>query len=130
MERQDFKSLVESTLQDVLAYAEETLGIRLPRQLAFRWLGSQEIVRTDVVEAITSRVYVDRDDISPCVDIGPCEVLDGNTTLITGIVAGYPPAPFDQGHGRARQGHAGPFIHAVFGPLFPNPILGRRRRQR
>ena len=94
MERQAFKSLVESTLQDVVAYAEETLGIRLPRQLAFRWLGSQEIVRTDVVEAITSRVCVDRDHISPCVDIGPCEVLDGNTTLITGVVAGLPTGSF------------------------------------
>ena len=129
MEREAFKSLVESMLQDVVAYAEETLGIRLPRQLAFRWLGSQEVVRTDVVEAITSRVYVDRDHIYPCVDIGSSEVLDGKTTLITGVVAGYPPAPFEQGHGRARQGHAGPFIHAVFGPLFPNPILGTRRRQ-
>ena len=126
MERDAFKSLVETTIQAALLYAEGVVGTQLPRKLAFRWLGAQEVITTDLVETITSRVYLDRERIYPCVDIGPCDVLNGDTTLITARIAGYPPAPFEKGHATVRQGHDGPFIHCIFGPLFPNPVGGTR----
>jgi hypothetical protein len=122
MNREDFASVVAKTLEDVIQLAEKNCGKRLPRKIAFQWLGSSHpIVSQDIVECIVGRVFVDEQHIFPCVDIGVGDVLADGTLLIVASVAGYRPRPF----GKNWTGRDGPFVHIVGGP-FLNKMAGKK----
>ena len=66
----DFAAFVERTLEEVVQFAEEYAHTVLPRKLKFRWLGHDAQIDDGIVEAIVGKVYVDPENIYPCVDIG------------------------------------------------------------
>jgi hypothetical protein len=118
MNRADFTSFVQQTLEDVVRYAEEHTGSNLPRPVAFQWLGDRHKrngapLRVGIVEAIVERVYIDEQHIYPCVDIGVGDILDDGTPLVVANVAGYGPRPF-QKNWTDRQG---PFVYIIGQPF-------------
>jgi hypothetical protein len=114
MDREYFAAFVAKTLDDIIQLAEEKCGKELSHKIAFQWLGpSHPVVSKNIVEHIVSRVFVDDENIFPCVDIGVGDILGDGTLLIVGSVAGYPPRPF----GRNWTGRDGPFVHIVGAPL-------------
>jgi hypothetical protein len=114
MNRGDFTAIVEKTLEEVVALAEEKAGKKLPRRLAFQWLGKgKPRVTENVVDHIIERVFVDEDHIYPCVDIGVGDILEDGSLLIVGNVAGYAARPF----GKNWTGREGPFVHIVGQPF-------------
>lgn len=111
MKRENFKRFVEQTLENVIRYAEEETGKSLPRKIAFGWFHAKqsELVRNDIAEHITQRVYLDENNINPCVDIGVADILDDGTTLIWANIAGYSARPFQKNW----TGREGPFVYII-----------------
>jgi hypothetical protein len=124
MKKEEFRAFIEKSIEDVIRHAEYMTGMKLPRTIAFQWLGRDSpIVRKDIVEEILGRVFVTEEEIYPCVDLGPSEVLDG-TLLLQANIAGYSPRPFQKNW----TGSDGPFVPSVFGPLASKVLPQRRRR--
>jgi hypothetical protein len=120
MNREEFSTFVSAVLEDVVLFAEEKAGRKLPRAFAFQWLGrSNPRITENVVEHIVKRVFVDEDHIYPCVDLGVADLLEDGSLLIVGSVAGHSPRPF----GRNWKGREGPFIPIV-GISFLNKMAG------
>jgi hypothetical protein len=110
MQKSDFTEFVRDAVEDVVGLAEERAGKAIPRQLAFRWLGSNdEPIRERIVETIVNRVFVDENKIYPCVDLGVLDILDDGTPLLVAGVAGYDPRPF----GRNWTDRDGPFVRII-----------------
>ena len=110
MTRDEFSRFVETTLQQVVQFAEQMSGQTLPRNKAFVWMfKDMKPIRQGIVEEIVSRVFVDDEHIFPCVDIGVVSLLDDETVLITASIAGYPATQF----GKNWTGTDGPFIYIV-----------------
>jgi hypothetical protein len=110
MNREEFSTFVSTTLEDVVLFAEEKSGQKLPRTFAFQWLGrSNPRITENVVEQIVKRVFIDEEHIFPCIDLGVGDVLEDGSLLIVGNVAGYAPRPF----GRNGTGREGPFVPIV-----------------
>ncbi len=111
MKREAFKQFVEQTLENVIQYAEEKTGRLISRKIAFGWFFAKEseLVRQDIAEYITKRVYIDENNIYPCVDIGVSDILDDGTTLIWANVSGHSPRPFEQNW----TGRDGPFVYII-----------------
>src|SRR5215469_2882567 len=110
MYREEFSTFVSQTLEDVVQFAEEKAGQKLPRTLAFQWLGPSHSRTTgNIVEEIVKRVFMDEEHIYPCVDLGVADLLDNGSLLIVGNVAGYGPRRF----GQNWTGRQGPFIPIV-----------------
>ena len=70
----EFTVFVERTLQEVIQFTEDYTGTILPRKMKFRWLDQDALVDEGIVETIVNRVYVDPENIYPCVDIGVGEI--------------------------------------------------------
>lgn len=120
MNREEFSNFVSTVLEDAVQFAEEKAGQKLPRTLAFQWLGpSHPRITGDIIEEIVKRVFMDEQHIYPCVDLGVADLLDDGSLLIVGNVAGYPPRPF----GQNWTGRQGPFIPIV-GISFLNKMAG------
>ena len=120
MNREEFFSLVSTTLEVVIQFAEEKAGQKLPRTLAFQWLGrSNTRITENIVGNIVKRVFIDEEHIYPCVDLGVADLLEDGSLLIVGNVAGRSPRPF----ARNRTGHEGPFVPIV-GISFLNKMAG------
>ena len=95
MDRETFRTFVEKTIEEVVALAEEQAKKKLPRKLAFQWLGKgKPRVKENIVDHIMERVFIDEEHIYPCVDIGVADWLEDGTVLIIGNVAGYSPRQF------------------------------------
>ncbi len=121
MKREEFAAFVGTTLERVVCLAEEKSGKKLSRDYAFAWLGrSAAPSRDSIVERIVQRVFVDDENIYPCVDIGVADLLEDGSPLIVGSVAGYPPRPF----GKNWTGREGPFIHIVGQPFLAKAAGG------
>jgi hypothetical protein len=124
MNREEFSTFVSTTLEDVVQFAEEKAGQKLPRTFAFQWSGrSNPRITENIVEQIVKRVFIDEEHIYPCVDLGVGDLLEDGSLLIVGNVAGHAPCPF----GRNWKGREGPFVPIV-GISFLKQI-GRRERQ-
>jgi hypothetical protein len=114
MKRELFVEFVSQVLQDVIVLAEEKTGKKLPKRLAFQWLGKNHPRITEgISEYITQRVYIDEEHIYPCVDIGAGDLLEDDSLLIVASVSGYAPRPF----GKNWTGRSGPFVYIVGTPL-------------
>jgi hypothetical protein len=114
MEREPFVVFVSQVIQDVILLAEEQTGQRLPRRVAFQWLGKNHPRITQAIpEYIVQRVYIDSEHIYPCVDIGVGDLLEDGSLLIVANVAGYAPCTFR----RNWTGRSGPFVYVVGTPL-------------
>lgn len=109
MKREEFKAFVAGEIENVVCFAEEHTGRRLPREYCFRWLTRPELYCEDIPEVITQAVYEDENHIRPCVDIVAEDLLEDGRLLIHGSIAGYAPAPF----GKNWAGREGPFIYGV-----------------
>ncbi len=114
MDRETFTAFVQKTLEEVVELAEEKAQRTLPRRLAFQWLGKDKPrVTKEIAEYIVERVFVDAEHIYPCVDIGVGDLLEDETVLIVGSVAGYAPRPF----GKNWSDREGPFVQIVGAPF-------------
>jgi hypothetical protein len=111
MKREVFKQFVEQTIENVIQYAEEKTGRSLSRKIAFGWFFAKEseLVREGIAEYITQRVYIDENNIYPCVDIGVTDILDDGTTLIWANVSGHSPRPFQKNW----TDRDGPFVYII-----------------
>jgi hypothetical protein len=108
----EFAAFVEHTLQAVIQFAEDYTGTILPRKLKFRWLDQDAVVDEEIVEAIVNRVYVDPENIYPCVDIGVGDLAHDGSPIIFANVAGYSPKPFQKNW----TGREGPFVFIIGQP--------------
>jgi hypothetical protein len=64
--------------------------------MKFRWLGQDAVVNEGIVEAIVKGVYVNSENIYPCVDIGVGDLADDGSPIIVANVAGYDLKPFQK----------------------------------
>jgi hypothetical protein len=120
MNREKFSTFVSTVLEDVIQFAEEKAGQKLPRRFAFQWLGrSNPRITENIVEQIVERVFIDEEHIYPCVDLGVGDLLENGSLLIVGNVAGYAPRPL----GKNWTGREGPFVPIV-GISFLNKLAG------
>jgi hypothetical protein len=92
----EFTALVERTLQEVIQFAED----------------QDAVVDEGIVEAIVNRVYVDPENIYPCVDIGVGDLAHDGSPIIVANVAGYSPKPFQKNW----TGREGPFVFIIGQP--------------
>jgi hypothetical protein len=108
MTKEDFIVFTRNTLEEAIELAERETGLRLSRDICFRWGLSQETapVCADVAEYITERVFVGPEQIYPCVDLGVIDVLEDGRTLMAATVAGYAPRPM----GANWTGRYGPYV--------------------
>lgn len=114
MDRSTFTAFVSETLAELVLKAEVKVGTPLPQRLAFRWLGREhQIVTGEIVKHIVDRVYEDETHIFPCVDLAVADLLNDDTLLIVGLVAGYASRPF----GTNWTGRKGPFVFMLGDPL-------------
>ena len=110
MTRDEFKQFVAETLEGVIQLAEKETGKALPRKIAFKWFSqTPPALREGIVEHITDRVFIDEENIYPCVDIGVGDILDDGTVVIHANIAGYSPRPFQKNW----TGRDGPFVHII-----------------
>ena len=110
MTRDEFKKFVESTLEELIRFAEDKIKARLPHKMTFQWMFHEdERITEGIAEAITDRVYIDESHIYPCVDIGPVDLCEDGTLLIQAIVSGHQPREF----GINWTGREGPFVFAL-----------------
>lgn len=120
MNREEFSTLVTTTLEEVVRFAEEKAAQKLPRKFVFQWLGRANSRITDnIVERVVERVFIDEEHIYPCVDLGVADLLEDGSLLIVGSVSGHAPRPF----GRNWTGREGPFVPIV-GISFLNKMAG------
>jgi hypothetical protein len=110
--RVEFAAFVERTLEQVIQFAELHTRTSLPRKMKFRWLGQDVLIDEGIVEAIVNRVYVDPENIYPCVDIGVGDLSDDGSPIIIATVAGYSPKPFQKNW----TGREGPFVFIIGQP--------------
>jgi len=80
--------------------------------MKLRWLGHDALIDEGIVEAIVNRVYVDQENIYPCVDIGVGDLSDDGSPIIIANVAGYSPRPFQKNW----TGREGPFVFIIGQP--------------
>jgi hypothetical protein len=122
MDRDAFRDFVRSTLESVVELAEEKVSRKLSRKFAFQWLGKNKPrITENIADYIVERVFVDEEHIYPCVDIGVGDLLEDETVLIVGSVAGYAPKPF----GRNWTGRQGPFVRIIGAPFLAR-MSGKR----
>jgi hypothetical protein len=107
--RAEFTAFVARTLEEVIQFAEAHTRTVLPRNTKFRWLGHDALIEEGIVEAIVSRVYVDPENIYPCVDIGVGDLSDDGSPIIIANVASYRPGPFQNNW----TGREGPFVFII-----------------
>ena len=120
MNREQFSTFVSTVLEDVIQFAEEKAGQKLPRRFAFQWLGrSNPRITENIVEQIVKRVFIDEEHIYPCVDLGVGDLLEDGSLLIVGNVSGHAPRSF----GQNWTGREGPFVPIV-GISFLNKMAG------
>jgi hypothetical protein len=119
--RDEFTLFVQHTLEEVILLAEQYTGKSLSRKIGFRWITQTEPLREGIVEAIVNRVYVDKDHIFPCVDIGVGDLLEDGTPVIMASVAGYSPRPFQKNW----TGREGPFVF-IIGQPFLSKLAGKK----
>jgi len=118
MTKEKFLKFVEETLEEVINLAEKESGKSLSRKIAFRWLFQKdEPIKENIARHITEKVYVDENNIYPCVDIGVSDILDDGTLIIFANIAGYSPEPF----GKNWRGKESPFIY-IIGHQFLNKV--------
>ena len=118
MNKVEFQTFVEQTIEAVIQLAEEKSGKTLSRKIAFHWFSQKdEPITENITQNISDRVYIDENNIFPCVDIGVGDILEDGTLVIFANVAGYPPKPW----GTNWHGKEGPFIH-IIGQTFLNKV--------
>ena len=112
----EFKSHISARIADSVRNAEIHLGVRLPTDLAFRWLGPEGPLVTSSIEDEVARLAFEGEDaIWPCIDIGPIEIDATGRLVIGAIRAGYLPKPF----GKNWKGEDGPFVLVYSDSLAP-----------
>lgn len=110
MTRESFQIFVEKTIEEVIKLAEKETGKSLSRKIAFRWFNQKERPITDNIPLkITEKVFIDENNIFPCVDIGVGDILEDETLVIFANIAGYSPRPW----GLNWKGIEGPFIYII-----------------
>ncbi|MCC6795960.1 MAG: hypothetical protein IT366_12655 [Candidatus Hydrogenedentes bacterium] len=109
MTRTEFQSFVEQSIREVLELAEKVLQRELTLAPYLRWNYSSELIKENLAEAITARVYIDSEHIYPCVDLGVGEVDYDGRPILYAIISSHAPEPF----GKNRDGRPGPFIYIL-----------------
>ena len=113
MTRAEFTVFVERTLEEVLQFAEERTQTALPRKIKFRWLGHDTLMEKGIVDAIVNRVWVDPENIYPCVDIGAGDLTEDGSPIVVANVAEYSQRPFQKNW----TGRNGPFVYIIGKPF-------------
>lgn len=110
MNRKNFKLFVRKSLTELKLMAEQYAYKELPEIHSFQWMGDDQEVHKgieNIIEAITEVVYMDGENIYPCVDLHV--KYDENRLTVLGSRASYSPRPFQKGW----SGRPGPFIYCI-----------------
>lgn len=108
----EFKIFIEKTLDELKLAAEVHADKLLPEICSFQWMREGEPIhrtRDQIVDAICKEVYIDSDNIYPCVDLHINYSQDKTGLEIRGFRANYSPRPFQRGW----SNRPGPFIYAI-----------------
>jgi hypothetical protein len=101
MNREKFSAFVSKAIEDVVQYAEEKAGQKLPRTVAFQWFDrSDPRITENIVEHIVKRMFIEEEHIYTC-RLGVVDLLEDGSLLIAGSVEDYAPRPFAKKPGRA-----------------------------
>ena len=116
MKREDFAKHVATSIEDVIRFAEEKTGKRLPRRYVFKRLSKLQIdeppiPQDGVVDYLVDQLWLSENEIYPCYDIGVAGLADEDTVLLSGNRAGYAPTKFQKNW----TGREGPFVLALIG---------------
>jgi len=98
MKKSEFKNFVGKTLKELKLYAELHMDKSLPNDFELEWGFSKNENRfvgmDNVVDEITTRVFLEENRIYPCVDLVVKEISKENRILIGGRIASYEPREF------------------------------------
>ncbi|PWG04026.1 hypothetical protein [Polaribacter aquimarinus] len=112
MKLKEFKIHIEKTLAELKLYAELHSGEKLPNDFDFEWRFSEKIKasgKKNVIELIAEKVYINENEIYPCVDLFVERITTENRILVSGRIAGFPPKKF----GKGWSNRPGPFIYGI-----------------
>ena len=119
MNREEFSTFVSTALDEVVQFAEEKAGQKLPRTFAFQWLGrSDPRITENIVEQIVKRVFMDEEHFYTC-NLTVVDLLEDGSLLIVGDVEDHASRPFKTNW----TGRELPFIPHV-GISFLNKLAG------
>src|ERR1035438_7531391 len=117
MNRAEFSTFVSTTIEEVIQFAEEKAGQKLPRVLAFQWFDrSSPRITENIIEEIVKHVFIDEENTCRCVHLGVADRLEDGSLLIVGWVEDPRPS------GLNRKGEK-PFVPFV-GISFLNKLAG------
>ncbi|GAB3168280.1 hypothetical protein [Telluribacter humicola] len=123
MSFEDFIEFVDKSIGELLLYAEVHANKSFSNhELIFEWMSHDPTFiygRENIVYEITDKVFVNEQEIYPCVDL-VIEKPDSGVSLlkIIGKRAGYAPRPFTIGW----SNRPGPFIYGI-GNGIKNPLV-------
>ena len=104
LKREQFKEVVAEAVDAVTIFAEQRVRRSLPRTYTLGWLGGPVMdPGNDIVELITSKVFISENEIYPCIDLFLDDLLPDGRLLVICYRAGYPPGPFGE-HWQYRTG--------------------------
>ncbi|WP_294671328.1 hypothetical protein [uncultured Fluviicola sp.] len=112
MTQPEFKKFIEKTLDELKLAAEIHANISLPDIGSFQWMREGAPIyrtRIDIIDAICKEVYIDPNNIYPCVDLQISYNKDKTALAVRGFIANYSPRPFQRGW----SNRPGPFIYAI-----------------
>jgi hypothetical protein len=120
MNKEYFTKFVEKTLNELLLFAELYAEQKFSGIRYFKFgRNDAQVIHgyQNIVNEIVSKVYLSENEIYPCVDLVVTKVMNDNSLFIYGIIAGYPPKPFQNNYTK----RPGPFIYGVdSGIISPN----------
>nr|WP_294862488.1 hypothetical protein [uncultured Fluviicola sp.] len=112
MTQPEFETFIEKTLEELKLAAEIHANMPLPDIGSFQWMREGDPIyrnRIDIVAAICKEVYIDPNNIYPCVDLHISYNEDKTALAVRGFIANYSPRPFQRGW----SNRPGPFIYAI-----------------
>lgn len=121
MTRDEFIGHTEKTLSELKLYAELYSGRELQNDFELEWQFKVKIYakgKNEVVELIVDKVYRDKNNIYPCVDLIVDKITEDNRLYIIGRIARYEPREF----GKGWSNRPGPFIYGIADNLIDKKV--------
>ena len=113
MKRDEFKTIAEQALGQLVTRAEQSTGLRLSRRFCFHWIASEDRIEGDIAEFLVEATFIDEEHIRPCFDLFLEDELPDGSLLLQGYCAAYEPCAFGAHFNYQSDGHnagrVGPF---------------------
>ncbi len=121
MTKNEFIKHVEKTLSELKLYAELHSGKELPNDFEFEWRLAKKLIavgKENVIKLIADKVYLNENEIYPCVDLIVEKITKDNRIYISGRIAGLQPTKF----GKGWSNRPGPFIYGIENNLISKEV--------